>query len=270
MIPNGPGVPRRPPLNAARAPAPGPTAPPAAPRPSRADGEIARRPDFQVLGGANDGGLRDDLDDRVQFDQGPVPARVYAGARDPASVTDADVTPLRLDVTKPGEIAAAAAAAGDVTIVINNAGAAGINTKLMDGPFDSAREAMEVNYFGTWAVSRAFAPVLARNGGGALVNVLSLASWVGRPVFPAYAASKAAQWSLTNSLREGLRDQGTLVSAVHAGFVDTDFSAWIDAPKISAASVAEQVTRALATDTPEVLADEGTRQVKAALSHAVQ
>jgi NAD(P)-dependent dehydrogenase (short-subunit alcohol dehydrogenase family) len=197
-------------------------------------------------------------------------AKVYAGARDPASVADADVTPLRLDVTKPGEIAAAAAAAGDVTIVINNAGAGGTGTTLLDGPLDSAREAMEVNYFGTWAVSRAFAPILARNGGGAMVNVLSLASWVGRPGFPGYAASKAAEWSLTNSLRDGLRDQGTLVVAVHAGFVDTDFSAWVDAPKISAASVAEQVTRALATDTPEVLADEGTRQVKASLSRAVQ
>jgi NAD(P)-dependent dehydrogenase (short-subunit alcohol dehydrogenase family) len=197
-------------------------------------------------------------------------AKVYAGARDPASVADADVTALRLDVTKPDEIAAAAAAAGDVTIVINNAGAAGTGTPLLDGPFDSAREAMEVNYFGTWAVSRAFAPVLARNGGGALVNVLSLASWVGRPGFPAYAASKAAEWSLTNSLRDGLRDQGTLVVAVHAGFVDTDFSAWVDAPKISADDVAGQVMQALAVGTPEVLADEGTRKVKAALSHAVR
>lgn len=157
-----------------------------------------------------------------------------------------------------------------MTIVINNADTADTGTALLDGPFDSAREAMEVNYFGTRTVSRAFAPILGPNGGGALVNVLSLASRVGRPQFPAYAASKAAQWSLANSLREGLRDQGTLVIAVHAGLVDTNFSAWIDAPKISAASVAEQVTRALATDTPEVLADEGTRQVKAALSLAVQ
>jgi len=195
-------------------------------------------------------------------------AKVYAGARDPASVADADVTPLRMDVTKPGEIAAAAA--GDVSIVINNAGAGGTGTALLNGPFDNAREAMEVNYFGTWTVSRAFTPILARNGGGALVNVLSLASWVGRSGFPGYAASKAAEWSLTNPLRDGLRDQGTLVVAVHAGFVDTNFSAWVDAPKISAVSVAEQVMQALATDTPEVLADEGTRQVKAALSHAVQ
>jgi NAD(P)-dependent dehydrogenase (short-subunit alcohol dehydrogenase family) len=193
-------------------------------------------------------------------------AKVYAGARDPATVADPDVTPLQLDVTSPAEIAAAAAAADDVTIVINNAGAFGSGTKLLEGSLDDARQEMDVNYFGTWEVSRVFAPILARNGGGALVNMLSVASWVGRPQFPGYAASKAAQWSLTQSLREGLRDQGTLVVGVHAGFVETDLSAWTDAPKISAASVAEQTMQALASNSTEVLADERTRQVKAALS----
>lgn len=119
-------------------------------------------------------------------------AKVYAGVRDPAGVTDQDLVPLRLDVTDHESVAAAAAAAGDVSIVINNAGIGGASTQLMDGTFDGARRAMEVNYFGTWAVSRAFAPILARNGGGALVNMLSLASWVGQPLFPGYAASKAA------------------------------------------------------------------------------
>jgi NAD(P)-dependent dehydrogenase (short-subunit alcohol dehydrogenase family) len=181
-------------------------------------------------------------------------------------VADRDIIPLRLDVTKHEEIAAAAAIAGDVTIVINNAGIGGAGTTLLEGTFDHARQAMEVNYFGTWAVSRAFAPILARNGGGALVNMLSVASWVGRPLYPGYAASKAAQWSLTDSLRQGLREQGTLVVGVHAGFVDTDFSAWTDTQKISAVSVAEQTMQALANDWVEVLADENTRQVKAALS----
>src|SRR5215469_11026682 len=95
-------------------------------------------------------------------------AKVYAGARDPAAVVDADVTPLRLDVTNPADITAAAAFADDVTIVINNAGVFGSATKLLEGSFDPAHQEMEVNYFGTWAVSRAFAPILARNGGGAL------------------------------------------------------------------------------------------------------
>lgn len=197
-------------------------------------------------------------------------AKVYAGARDPATVTGEDLVPLRLDVTDPEDIAAAAATADDVTIVINNAGTSSGDTRLLEGPFDGARQAMEVNYYGTWAVCRAFAPILQRHGGGALVNMLSITSWTGRPDFPGYAASKAAQWSLTDSLRQGLREQGTLVVGVHAGFVDTDLSAWIDEPKITAADVAEQTMQALADGRTEVLADEPTRQLKAALSQSPQ
>lgn len=193
-------------------------------------------------------------------------AKVYAGVRDPAGVADQDVTPLRLDVTEPEQVAEAAAIADDVSIVINNAGVGGSGTGLLEGDFAAARQAMEVNYFGTWAVSRAFAPILARNGGGALVNMLSLASWVGQPGFPGYAASKSAQWSLTDALRKGLQEQGTLVVGVHAGFVDTDLSSWVDAPKITTADVAEQTMEALANDRWEVLADDETRQAKAALS----
>ncbi|MER5910387.1 SDR family oxidoreductase [Streptomyces sp. NPDC001982] len=200
---------------------------------------------------------------RALLDHGA--AKVYAAVRDPDSVTDEDVTPLRMDVVNHEEVAAAAATAGDVTIVINNAGVGGWGTKLLEGSFDGAHEAMEVNFFGTWAVSRAFAPVLARNGGGALVNMLSVASWVGRSGWPGYAASKAAQWSLTSALREGLHDQGTLVVGVHAGFVETDLAAWTDEPKITPADVAEQTMEALAHDRVEVLADERTRQVKAFL-----
>ncbi|MFD7433960.1 SDR family oxidoreductase [Streptomyces sp. NPDC059861] len=205
---------------------------------------------------------------RALIDHGA--AKVYAAARDPASVDDADVTPLRLDVTKPEEVAAAADAAGDATIVINNAGVGGFSTGLLTGSLDDARQAMEINYFGTWQVSRAFAPVLARNGGGALVNMLSAASWASRPEYPGYAASKAAQWSLTGSLREGLRAQGTLVVGVHVGFVETDLSSFTDAPKISAVDVAEQTLEAVANDRVEVLADERARQVKQALSQPLE
>src|SRR5262245_48913204 len=197
------------------------------------------------------------------LDQGA--AKVYAGVRDPASVSDPRLTPVRLDVTKPDQIAAAAEAAQDVSILINNAGVGG-GARLLDGPLDGAREAMEVNYLGTWAVSRAFAPILARNGGGAIVNMLSVASWRSLSAGPGYSASKAAQWSLTNALRVGLRDQGTLVVGVHSGFVDTDLSAWVDAPKISTTDVAEQTMAALLKDAEEVLADEVTREVRAALS----
>ncbi|MGW1753810.1 SDR family oxidoreductase [Streptomyces mirabilis] len=197
-------------------------------------------------------------------------AKVYAGVRDPATVTGEDLIPLRLDVTNPEDIAAAAATADDVTIVINNAGISSGDTGLLEGSLDGARQAMEVNYFGTWAVCRAFAPILERHDGGALVNMLSMTSWTGRPDFPGYAASKAAQWSLTDSLRQGLREQGTLVVGVHAGFVDTGLSARIDEPKITAAEVAEQTMQAIADDRTEVLADEPTRRLKATLSQSPQ
>ncbi|WP_431945146.1 SDR family oxidoreductase [Actinacidiphila sp. bgisy167] len=193
-------------------------------------------------------------------------AKVYAAVRDPKSVTDPDVVPLRLDVTDEAQVEAAARAAGDVSVLVNNAGVAGGGAGLLSGGLDGARQAMEVNFFGTWSVSRAFAPVLARNGGGAVVNMLSLASWVGRPDFPGYAASKAAQWSLTDSLRKGLHAQGTLVVGVHCGFVDTDLSAWTDAPKISAADVADMALDAVTQGRYEVLGDEATRSTKAALS----
>ncbi|WP_326778829.1 SDR family NAD(P)-dependent oxidoreductase [Streptomyces sp. NBC_01445] len=107
-------------------------------------------------------------------------------------------------------------AASDATIVINNAGIQA-GPALLEGSLEGARRELEVNYLGAWAVSRAFAPVLAANGGGALVNMLSVASWRVNNRWPSYAASKAAEWSLTNALRVGLRQQGTLVVGVHVG-----------------------------------------------------
>ncbi|MEU4671029.1 SDR family oxidoreductase [Amycolatopsis sp. NPDC023774] len=193
-------------------------------------------------------------------------AKVYAGVRDPTAVTDPRLTPLRLDVTSAEDIGAAAAAAGDTTIVINNAGILGSVGELLTGSLDTARQVLEVNFFGTWAVSRAFAPILARNGGGALVNMLSVASWKGTARTAAYAASKAAQWSLTDALREGLRDQGTLVVGVHSGYVDTDGAAWLDVPKIKPAEVAALTMQALLANHVEVLVDDTARRLKASLS----
>lgn len=192
-------------------------------------------------------------------------AKVYAGVRDIKSDLASGLTPLQLDVTDEEQVAAAARAADDVSIVINNAGVTG-GPSLLEGSLDGARREMEVNYFGTWAVSRAFAPVLAANGGGALVNMLSVASWVANRQFPSYAASKSAQWSLTNAFRLALRGQRTLVVGVYAGYVDTDLAADVDSPKILAADVAEATMTGLLNDEPEVLVDEVTRRVRAALS----
>ncbi|MFJ6631980.1 SDR family oxidoreductase [Streptomyces sp. NPDC091376] len=192
-------------------------------------------------------------------------AKVYAGVREPETVRDPGLVPLRLDVTDEEQVAAVARAADDVGIVVNNAGVAG-GPSLLEGSFDGARREMEVNYFGTWAVSRAFAPVLAAHGGGALVNMLSVASWVANRRLPSYAASKSAQWSLTNAFRLALREQGTLVVGVYAGYVDTDLAADIDSPKILATDVAEKTMTALLNEESEVLVDDTTRHIRAALS----
>ncbi|MER5787624.1 SDR family oxidoreductase [Streptomyces sp. NPDC001980] len=192
-------------------------------------------------------------------------AKVYAGVRRPENFTEPGLEPLRLDVTDPEQIEAAARTASDATIVINNAGIQA-GPPLLEGSLDGARQELEVNYLGTWAVSRAFAPVLAANGGGALVNMLSVASWRSTWRFPSYAASKAAQWSVTNALRVALREQGTLVVGVHVGWVDTDATARVDEPKTDAAEVAAQTMDAIARDEPEVLVDETARRVRAALS----
>jgi len=192
---------------------------------------------------------------------------VYGGGRDPGAVTSPGVTPIALDVTDPAQVAAAAERCGDVTLLVNNAGILHGSAFLDAGAAGSARAEMEVNYFGTLAMCRAFAPVLGRAGGGALVNMLSVVSFFANPRNGTYSASKSAAWALTNSLRTELRQQGTLVVAVHAGFIDTDMAAQIPADaKISPAQVARQAFDAVEAGQEEVLADERTRGVKANLS----
>jgi NAD(P)-dependent dehydrogenase (short-subunit alcohol dehydrogenase family) len=115
-------------------------------------------------------------------------------------------------------------------------------------------------------MSRAFAPILAANGGGVLVNMLSAASWRTNAKTAGYAASKAAEWSLTNALRLGLRDQGTVVIGVHVGYVDTDATARLDVPKVTAAEVAEKTIDGIVRGDPEVLVDEAARTVRSLLS----
>jgi NAD(P)-dependent dehydrogenase (short-subunit alcohol dehydrogenase family) len=193
-------------------------------------------------------------------------AKVYAGARDPASVTDREVTPIRLDVTSMTDVEAAAQNCSDVTLVINNAGVSTGTGVLAPDALEAGRREMNTNVFGTLAVSRAFAPVLAANGGGALVNVLSVLSWVASPTTALYSASKAAEWSLTNSLRLELLPQGTLVVGVHCGYLDTDMAARVDAPKLAPERVVELTLAAIEQNNTEVLADDISRLVKAALA----
>ena len=195
-------------------------------------------------------------------------ATVYAGARRPEDVNEPGLEPLLLDVTNPEHIEAAVTRASDASIVINNAGIIA-GPPLLNGSLDGARREMEVNYLAPWALARAFAPILAANGGGALVNMLSTASWRTNIVRPGYSASKAAEWSLTNALRLGLRDQGTLVVAVHVSYVDTDATKKLDVPKVSPAEVAEATMNAIIRNEPEVLVDETARRVHCLLSGPV-
>lgn len=192
--------------------------------------------------------------------------RVYAGARDPSRVDLAGVTPLKLDVTSVADIEAAAAQAGDATIVVNNAGIAAFGSFLADDAEQSLRRHLETNLLGVLRVSRAFAPVLARNGGGALLNVASIASWITNPLLANYAVSKAALWSLSNGLRNDLRAQGTQVTTLHMGFVDTDLTKDVTMPKSTPEAIVAQALDALEAGADEVLADDMTRQVKHGLS----
>jgi len=192
-------------------------------------------------------------------------AKVYGAARNPAAITEPGVTPVRLDITDLAQVAEAARQCPDVSLLVNNAGVMKAST-FIDAPgLDAARLEMETNYFGTLSMCRAFAPLLAANGGGAIVNMLSVASFYTNPFTASYGASKAAAWSLTNGVRTELHHQGTLVVAVHAAFIDTDMAAGIDAPKISPESVARQALDAVEAGEVEVLADERSRFVKESL-----
>jgi len=192
--------------------------------------------------------------------------KVYAGARDPASVTLPGVEALRLDVTQPGDIAAAVQRCGDVTLLINNAGIASLGGFLPEGSEESTRAQFETNFFSPLRLSQGFAPVLAKNGGGAILNVLSIASWINRSPLGAYGASKSAAWALTNGLRHELRAQGTQVLGMHMGFVDTDLVRGLDVPKSTPDVVVARTFDALEAGAEEVLADELTRRVKQGLS----
>lgn len=193
--------------------------------------------------------------------------KVYATARRPRDWEDPRIVPLALDVTDPSSIAAVVEAAPDVSVVINNAGAS--NGARLDDPDQQAvRDLFEINYFGAVAVANAFAPALARNGGGALLNVLSVLSWIA--LGDAYSATKAALWSATGTQRLTLAEQGTLVTGLLLGYTDTPMAAGVDAPKNDPADVIAQAYDGIEQDRYEVLADELSRQVKAGLAAPVE
>ena len=193
-------------------------------------------------------------------------AKVYGAARHPDAVTEPGVTPIALDITDAPRVAQVAQQCADVSLLVNNAGVLKYSTFINVPNLDAARAEMETNYFGTLNMCRAFAPVLGANGGGAIVNMLSVTSFYTNLIDASYGASKAAEWSLTNGVRLELHRQGTLVVGVHASFIDTDMAALTNEPKDSPESVAQQTFDAVEAGQVEVLADERTRTVKAQLS----
>ncbi|WP_392961876.1 SDR family oxidoreductase [Streptomyces sp. LN245] len=191
--------------------------------------------------------------------------KVYATARDPRTVTHPDAVPLALEVTDPASVAAAAARAQDVTLLINNAGSTA-PTSFLNSPVEDVRREFDINFFGPLLTTRAFVPVLERNGGGHILTVHSVLSWVTVPGADGYSAAKAALWSQSNALRLELQPRGIKVTGLHVGYVDTDLTASLDVPKVTARSVAGQALDGIESDAHEVLADALTRQVKAGLS----
>lgn len=192
--------------------------------------------------------------------------KVYAVARDPATVTLPGVVPVRLDVTDADEIAAVARDCADVTVLVNNAGIATLGGFLAADSAAAAQRMLDTNFFGPLRLTQAFAPILAANGGGAVLNMLSVASWINGPLLGAYGASKSAAWALTNGQRVELGGQGTQVIGVHAGFIDTELTAGLDVPKSTPEAIVAAAFDGLEAGVSQVLADAISRQVHAGLS----
>jgi NAD(P)-dependent dehydrogenase (short-subunit alcohol dehydrogenase family) len=195
-------------------------------------------------------------------------ATVYAAARNPASVDLDGVTPIALDVTDRASVEAAAAATRGVSILVNNAGSS-TGSSLLTSDLSGIRLEMDTHYFGTLAVIRAFAPQLAENDRGAVLNILSVLSWFSIPRSGAYSAAKSAEWSLTNALRQELAPSGILVSALHVGYMDTDMTRGIEAAKSDPAAIARIAIDGIEADQAEIIADDTSRTVQAGLSGGV-
>ncbi|MHC5257631.1 SDR family oxidoreductase [Streptomyces sp. UC4497] len=191
--------------------------------------------------------------------------KIYAATRRPETVPELPgVVPLMLDVTDDASVARAADTVGDVALLVNNAGVSTF-ARLTDGAESDIRLEMETNFFGTLRMVRAFAPVLDANGGGAVLNVLSVMAWMAYEHSNSYGASKAAAWALTNGIRYELAGQGTQVTALAMASVDTDMMAGIEDVKSDPDVIAKAALDGLEAGALEVLADQRTTQWKSRL-----
>jgi NAD(P)-dependent dehydrogenase (short-subunit alcohol dehydrogenase family) len=195
-------------------------------------------------------------------------ATVYAAARRPETIDLPGVTPIALDITDAESVAAAAKSARDVNLLINNAGSS-TGADLLTGDLDAIKLELDTHFYGTLAVTRAFAPVIADNGGGSILNVLSVLSWLTVPTIGAYSAAKSAEWSLTNALRLQLADQGIRVAGLHVGYMDTDMARRVTSAKIAPEEVAKIAVDGLVNDAHEIVVDDLSRSVQGNLSGGV-
>ena len=184
--------------------------------------------------------------------------KIYAAARDPATVAagDSRVVPIKLDVTRASDVVSAASICQDTTILVNNAGILRDSPMFAEDAESAARQEMETNYFGVLSMVQRFSPILSRNGGGAIVNVLSVASWFTNPFMATYCASKAAEEVLTDAIRMQLRSQKTHVVGVYAGYIDTDMAAHVHLPKTSPQQVVQRSLTGVDAGIDRVFADE--------------
>lgn len=193
--------------------------------------------------------------------------KVYAAARDPQTITQPGVIPVRLDVTCPDDIETLARELGDVNLVVNNAGIGGSGPVLAPSSIEMLREQFETNAVGPLRLTQAFSPILATRGSSAVINVISALSWATLPgVTGSYSASKAAMWALSNAMRQELNAQGTEVLSLHVAFMETDMTRGVPGEKASPDDIARMALASLEAGESELLADEVTRAVHAGLT----
>ncbi|KTD86658.1 SDR family oxidoreductase [Paenibacillus etheri] len=195
-------------------------------------------------------------------------AKVYAAARNPETIDIPGVTPVKLDITNPQEVATSALIAKDVTLLINNAGSS-TGASLLEDDVEKIQLEFDTHFFGTLSMVRAFAPIIEKNGGGSILNVLSALSWFSSGTVGAYTAAKAAEWALTNDLRLNLYPRNVRVSGLHVGFMETDMTTGLDTPKSNPADIAKKAIDGIESGSFEIIADDNSRMLQGALAGGV-
>ncbi|WP_339187165.1 SDR family oxidoreductase [Paenibacillus sp. FSL P2-0121] len=195
-------------------------------------------------------------------------AKVYGGARNPETINIPGVIPVKLDITNTQEVEAAVILAKDVTLLINNAGSA-TGATLLDDEVEKIHLEFDTHFFGTLSMVRAFAPIIEKNGGGSILNVLSALSWFSSGTVGAYSAAKAAEWALTNDLRLNLYPHNIRVSGLHVSFMDTDMTTSLEVPKASPADIAKIAINGIESGSFEIIADDNSRMIQGGLAGGV-